>query len=130
MEVIPFLQKKGIRVSLFINPEEEDVQTAGELQADAVEIHTGRYAETEKESERELEVQRMRAAAKVGKEKGLWVAAGHGLNYNNIAPVSKILEIVEFNIGHSIIARAVFVGLENAVREMKQLLAPHPLNSY
>jgi pyridoxine 5-phosphate synthase len=120
---IPLLLKKGVRVSLFIDPNEEQVKIASELKSDAIEIHTGRYADAKSESDSKKELDRIVRASAMGKEAGLWVAAGHGLNYQNIGPVSKIAEIIEFNIGHSIIARAVFVGLEAAVREMKQLIS-------
>lgn len=124
-EFTPQLQKAGVRVSLFINPEEEDILRSAELGADAVEIHTGRYAEAA-DSKRgegaEEELRRIAQMALLAKEKGLWVAAGHGLNYTNLSAVAKIREIIEFNIGHSLIARSVFVGLERAVQEMKQLL--------
>lgn len=119
----PKLQKAGIRVSLFINPDPEDVSLSAELGVDAIEIHTGGYAEARDEDKIADELKRIVAAAEAGKAKGLWVAAGHGLNYANAAGVAKIREIVEFNIGHAIIARAVMVGLEQAVREMKALIA-------
>lgn len=115
------LQKAGVRVSLFINPDENDVLLSAELGVDAIEIHTGRYAEARSEEEAAEELRRIELAAKVGNAKSLWVAAGHGLHYTNTARVAKIREIVEFNIGHSIIARAVMVGMEAAVREMKIL---------
>lgn len=119
----PLLQKKGIRVSLFIDPDEESVDLASGLQVDAIEIHTGRYAEAKPGEETQGELKRIRVSAKRGNEKGLWIAAGHGLNYVNIKPVAEIKEIVEYNIGHSIMARAIFVGMEAAVGEMKKLVA-------
>lgn len=123
-EFLPLLQKKGIRVSLFIDPVEEQIQLAARLHADAVEIHTGLYAEAKKPEQAERELERIRRAAVLGKGLGLWVAAGHGLNYQNVQPVAGIPEILEFNIGHAIIARAFFVGMEAAVQEMKQLISP------
>lgn len=123
VELIPRLKKGGVRVSLFINPENDDVRLAAELQSDAIEIHTGRYAESRSEGEAEAELRRIASCARLGNELDLWVAAGHGLNYVNVQSVVKIREIVEFNIGHAIVARAVFVGMESAVREMKQLIA-------
>lgn len=122
-DFIPQLQKAGVRVSLFINPDESDVLLSAELGVDAIEIHTGGYAEARDEDEIAQELKRIVAAAEVGKSKGLWVAAGHGLNYANASAVAKIQEIVEFNIGHSIVARALMVGLEQAVREMKKLIS-------
>jgi pyridoxine 5-phosphate synthase len=124
-DFIPQLQKAGVRVSLFINPDEADVTLSAELKADAIEIHTGGYAEAaEARDEKRIaeEIRRIESAAKRGEEQGLWVAAGHGLNYTNAATVAKIREIVEFNIGHSIVARAVMVGMETAVQEMKKLI--------
>jgi pyridoxine 5-phosphate synthase len=123
-DYIPDLIKTGIRVSLFIDPEEEQVRWAAELKADAIEIHTGSYAEAKNDAARAAELERILRTARQGTAAGLWVAAGHGLNYTNIATVSAIPEIVEFNIGHAIIARAVFIGLDRAVAEMKKLLAP------
>lgn len=121
-DIIPKLQKAGIRVSLFINPDPEDVALSAELRSDAIEIHTGLYAEARTESAVGGELLRIAAAARLGKEKGLWIAAGHGLHYQNTAALARIPEIAEFNIGHSLIARALFVGLEAAVREMKKLV--------
>lgn len=122
-ELIPQLKKAGVRVSLFVNPDEKDIALSAELGADAVEIHTGGYADAPTEDDVARELKRIAVAAETAKAKGLWVAAGHGLNYANAAAVAKIREIAEFNIGHSIVARAVMVGLEQAVREMKALIA-------
>ncbi len=118
---IPLMQQKGMRVSLFIDPNMEQVKMARELGSDAIEIHTGLYAEAKNPEETQRELLRVRQAAVLGKELGLWVAAGHGLHYQNTRLVAEIAEIVEFNIGHAIVARALFVGLSAAVREMKQL---------
>lgn len=120
---VPLLQQKGVRVSLFIDPDPKQIEMAKELKSDAIEIHTGRYADARLPKEQEVELARIRAAAALGKKLGLWVACGHGLHYQNTAPVAEIPEIVEFNIGHSIMARALFVGMESAVREMKKLLS-------
>ncbi|HSA58092.1 MAG TPA: pyridoxine 5'-phosphate synthase [bacterium] len=120
-EFIPQLQKAGVRVSLFVNPDEGDIALSAELGVDAVEIHTGLYADARDEDAVAEELRRIAVGAEIAKAKGLWVAAGHGLNYANAAAVAKIREIAEFNIGHSIVARAVMVGLEQAVREMKAL---------
>ncbi len=122
-EVIPRLIQAGMRVSLFINPDEDAVALAADLKADAIEIHTGRFAEARSEEEGSLEFERIQAAARLGKKLGLWVAAGHGLHYENTARVAGIPEIVEYNIGHAIIARALFVGIESAVREMKAVIS-------
>lgn len=122
VQAIPEMIKKGVRVSLFIDPDLWQVEMAAELKADAIEIHTGSYADAKKPEDIDKELERIRQAAKRGHELGLWVAAGHGLHYQNTVQVAAIPEIVEFNIGHSIIARAIFVGLDQAVREMKKIL--------
>ncbi len=119
---VPNLQKSGIRVSLFIDPDEEQVRIAATLKTDAIEIHTGSYADA-KNGNTARELFRIEKAAKQAKEAGLWVAAGHGLNIQNIGPVAEISEIIEFNIGHAIVARAIFIGFEAAVREMKILIS-------
>jgi pyridoxine 5-phosphate synthase len=116
------LQDRGVRVGLFVDPERSQIESSKEVGAHAVEIHTGTYcnaAETAREREREA----VAAAATLARNLGLEVHAGHGLDYTNVSPIASIPEIVELNIGHSIIARAVIVGIEQAVREMKQLLA-------
>ncbi len=120
---VPLMQKHGVRVSLFINPDPKDVLLAAELKVDAIEIHTGSYADAKPGDAANRELRRIEAAAKLGHGHDLWVAAGHGLNYANTAAVAKIKDIVEFNIGHAIVARAVMVGLESAVSEMKKLIA-------
>jgi len=109
-------------VSLFVDPEKEQIEAAAEAQADLIEIHTGFYANTISEEEAREELEKIREAAKFGKSLDLGVNAGHGLNYLNIIPFREIKEIDEVSIGHAIIARAVFVGLENAVREMVRLV--------
>ena len=121
-EAVQRLQDRGIQVSLFIDPERTQIEASKEMGAHAVEIHTGTYcnaAETERERERDA----VAMAAAIAQSLGLEVHGGHGLNYDNVPPIASIPEIVELNIGHSIIARAVIVGIEQAVREMKQLLA-------
>jgi len=116
---VKILKAESIIVSMFIDPEPKQVEASKELGAQAIEIHTGRYCE---HNSRE-EFDRIKAAAKIAKDAGLHVAAGHGLNYDNAALVVKeVPDIAEYNIGHSIIARAVFVGLAQAVIEMKKLI--------
>jgi pyridoxine 5-phosphate synthase len=115
------LQASGVHASLFVDPEKNQIETAKEVGADAVEIHTGRYSNASAH-ERENERQAVAAAATFARSLGLEVHGGHGLNYENVLPITGIPEIVELNIGHSIIARAIIVGIEQAVREMKQLL--------
>ncbi|MEL0095072.1 MAG: pyridoxine 5'-phosphate synthase [Planctomycetaceae bacterium] len=119
--VVKRLQDAGISVSLFLDPEEAQISAASELQVDAVELHTGQYALTSGD-ERQHCLQELIASGKQIVENGMTVHAGHGLNYQNVIPVAQIENMVELNIGHSIIARAVFVGLTQAVREMKDLL--------
>ncbi len=115
------LHGAGIRTSLFIDPDQEAIRTAMDLGTDAVELHTGEYANT-RGSERREQLDRLSRAASFAHKSGLAVHAGHGLTYENVTPVAAIPEIEELNIGHSIIARAVFSGLEAAVREMGALL--------
>lgn len=122
--VVQKLKAAGIEVSLFIEPEGEAIDAAIALGADRIELHTGRYCEQVEQDTTSQELKRLKEAAQYGKEKGLFVAAGHGLNYDNIeALLREIPEIEEYNIGHSIVSRAVFVGLERAVEEMKELMA-------
>lgn len=111
------LQKKGILVSLFIDPEEGQIQAAKESGACFIEIHTGSYALSPKK-----EIEKIREACAYAKKIGLRVNAGHGLDYANVAEIVKIKEIEELNIGFSIIARSVFVGVRQAVKEMLQLM--------
>jgi len=115
------LQDRGIHVSLFVDPEEKQIETSKEVGADAVEVHTGTYCNAAG-AEREKERQTVASAVSLAYRLGLEVHAGHGLDYENVLPIAGIHEIVELNIGHSIIARAVVVGIEQAVREMKALL--------
>jgi pyridoxine 5-phosphate synthase len=111
----------GIRVSLFIDPERDQLDAAKAAGAPVVELHTGRYADTAGKKQA-AELARIADAAKYGQELGLVINAGHGLHYQNVKPIARIAEIVELNIGHSIIARAVFDGLGTAVLEMRRLM--------
>jgi pyridoxine 5-phosphate synthase len=115
------LALEGIRVSLFIDPDREQLDAARSAGAPVVELHTGAYADAE-ESEREAELRRVVDAAAYGDEIGLVVNAGHGLHYENVNAVARIPQIVELNIGHAIVARAVFDGFPAAVGEMKRLM--------
>lgn len=117
------LADAGVRVSLFIDAEEAQLEAAVEIGAPVVELHTGQYAEADNDAEYEHELARIAHAAEYGNRLGLQVNAGHGLHYHNTQAVAAIDGIIEFNIGHAIIARALFVGLEEAVYEMKALLA-------
>jgi pyridoxine 5-phosphate synthase len=112
---------QGVRVSLFIDPEPRQVEAAARVGAPAIELHTGAYAEAAGAAAA-TELERLLRCARLGAALGLEVHAGHGLNYHNVQPVAAIREIVELNIGHAIISRAVFDGLTAAVRDMKALL--------
>ena len=121
-EVCQRMAAVNSEVSLFIDPDIEQIKAAAEVGAPAIELHTGAYAEAKTPAERATELERIRAAVEVGCSLGLIVNAGHGLNYHNVEPVAAITGINELNIGHAIIARAVFVGLKDAVKEMKKLI--------
>lgn len=120
-EACASLRAKRIRVSLFIDPDREQLDAAAETGAPVVELHTGAYAEAT-DSGRAAQLHRVRDAARHAATLGLSVHAGHGLHYHNVQPVAAIAEIVELNIGHAIISRAVFHGLASAVSEMKHLM--------
>jgi len=120
--VVDLLHDGGIPVSLFIDPDSNQIKAAHRLSVDYVEIHTGRYANARRLKEEEAEFEAIAQAAKLAYKLGMGVSAGHGLNYRNVKRLTQIQEIVEYNIGHSIIARAVMVGLETAVREMKAII--------
>ena len=115
------LKDAGIRTSLFIDPVADSVRASADLGADAVELHTGEYANA-RGAERAEQRGRLARAAALGRSLGLAVHAGHGLTYENVVPVASIDEVEELNIGHSIISRAVFTGLERAVRDMADVL--------
>lgn len=121
-DAVALLRKAGLRNSLFIDPVEATVRASAELGADAIELHTGEYANASPGG-RPAELERLRQAAVLGRELGLAVHAGHGLTYENVTPVAAIAEIEELNIGHSVVSRAVFVGMERAVREMADLIS-------
>ncbi len=112
------LQAAGIRVSMFIDPEREQIDAASELGAEIVELHTGKLANAFTQKVEQQELERLREAAQRAANFKLQVNAGHGINYRNIALIHKIPHLVELNIGHAIVAHAVFVGFEIAVREM------------
>lgn len=121
-KVVKALRDGDIEVSLFIDPDLDQIRAAHRVDASAIEIHTGRYCEAPNAKERTKELGRIIEAAKTAKKLGLRVAAGHGLNYENVRPVVDIAEITELNIGHSIVGRAVLVGMERAVRDMIELM--------
>jgi len=120
-EATAILVAQGIRVALFVDPDARQLEAAVQIGAPVVELHTGAYAESAG-ARQATELQRLQVAARLGASLGLEVHAGHGLNYHNVQPVAVIAEIVELNIGHAIVARALFDGLPNAVREMRSLM--------
>jgi len=120
-EATAVLAGVGIRVSLFIDPDPRQIEAAAQIGAPAVELHTGAYAAAAG-ARRATELERLRVGARLGVGLGLVVHAGHGLDYHNVGPVAALTDIVELNIGHAIIARAVFQGLTQAVRDMKALM--------
>ncbi|HKT71971.1 MAG TPA: pyridoxine 5'-phosphate synthase [Steroidobacteraceae bacterium] len=120
-EATAALMSEGVRVALFIDPDPRQIEAAARIGAPVIELHTGAYAEASG-SEQAVELERLRRGARQGAALGLEVHAGHGLHYHNVQPVAAILEIVELNIGHAIVARAVFDGLRAAIREMKSLM--------
>ncbi len=119
---VDLLRQGGITVSLFLDPDIDQIKMAHRVGADYIEIHTGTYCEARTAEQRKSELAKIETAIKAGRKLGLGVNAGHGLNYNNIRPIVALGGIEEYNIGHSIISRAVLVGLERAVREMATLV--------
>ena len=117
------LSAAGIKVSLFIDPQPQQLAAARRCGAPLVELHTGRYAEVADAAGQAAELSRIRAAVAEGRELGLTVNAGHGLNLDNVAAVAALPGLAELNIGHALVARAVFVGLRTAVTEMVQAIA-------
>ena len=124
-KMIEFVKKMtdaGILVSLFIDPDEKQVKAAAKTSAQYIELHTGSYANAYGKSDEQKEFLRLKQAAELAQSFGLKVNAGHGLDYENVKRMHEIIGLEELNIGHSIISRAIFVGLENAVLEMKNLI--------
>ena len=120
VKTIGKLQDAGITVSLFIDPEPAQIETAASLSVPAVELHTGAYANAVKSAHKELQL--LAQAATFVHQAGLILNAGHGLTYRNVTPIAQLEGMEELNIGHSIVGRAVFVGMTEAVREMKNLI--------
>lgn len=118
------LAEAGISVSMFLDPEPRQIEAAAKLEADAVELHTGQYALAKPGRQQDAQCETLRQAGALVRQLGMTLHAGHGLTYRNVRPVAQIDDMHELNIGHSIIARALMVGLPRAVREMKRLL-PH-----
>ena len=121
VEAVRRLKDAAIRTSLFIDPDPESVRASLELGAEAIELHTGEYANA-RGAERHDQLGRLRRAAALGRSLGLAVHAGHGLTYENVAPLAAVEEIEELNIGHSIVSRALFTGMERAVRDMAEII--------
>lgn len=129
-DVCARLAEAGCRVSLFIDPDEVQIEAAKDVGAPVIELHTGTYAELEKPSEVAAELERIRHAAEYAHRLGLVVNAGHGLHYHNVQAIAAIKVIEELNIGHAIVAQAVFSGLPEAVREMKRLMVEARQQAY
>jgi pyridoxine 5-phosphate synthase len=120
--IVKTLAEGGIEVSIFLDPDLEQVKEAHKLDAQAVEINTASWADARDAKQRETALRRIVDAARLGRRLGLLVHAGHGLTYQNVTPIAALSELSELNIGHSIVSRAVLVGMERAVREMAELL--------
>jgi len=116
------LKDAGVRVSLFIDPDPAQIDAAKAVKAPVIEIHTGRYADAPDAARADEELAHIARAVQQGLDLGLQVNAGHGLNYHNVQPIAALAGVAELNIGHAIIARAIFTGLPEAVREMKRLM--------
>jgi pyridoxine 5-phosphate synthase len=121
-DAIDRIKEHDMKVSLFIDPQPENVDLALEVGSDMIEIHTGLYANTIDVSQKVIELEKIRQIANMAKELGIGVNAGHGLNYLNILPIANIEDIDEVSIGHAILAKAVFSGLESAVKEMIEII--------
>lgn len=121
-QAVARLAEHGIKVSLFIDADKEQIDAAVKSGSPFIEIHTGQYAEATTEEEQEAELAKLKEGIKYAHEQGLKVNAGHGLTYFNVKPIAAIPEIIELNIGHAIIARAAIDGLDKAVRDMKRLM--------
>ncbi|MDP6432898.1 MAG: pyridoxine 5'-phosphate synthase [Candidatus Scalindua sp.] len=126
-DIIKKFKDNDIYVSLFIDPDKDQIIASGEVGAQAVELHTGNYAnaKSEKQSTEMLEV--LKEGVKIAKDAGLMVNAGHGLTYKNTGPIVEGMDVEELHIGHSIVSRAIFVGIKRAVKEMKDIIYKHYL---
>lgn len=116
------LRNNGISVSMFIDPDPEQIELSKEFGADAVELHTGCYANAKPGEMQHAELLKLTEGGRLVRKLGMHLHAGHGLNYHNVLPIARIPDMKELNIGHSIVSRAVFVGMKEAVREMKDLI--------
>jgi pyridoxine 5-phosphate synthase len=124
-ETVPALQKAGIKVSLFIDPEPEQIRAAAELGAEMIELHTGTFALTTGDRH-QAEIVRLQAGAELGNQLGLQVNAGHGIHLENVKGLFSVKNLKEFNIGHTLVSRALFIGLRAAVAEMKVAMSGYP----
>jgi pyridoxine 5-phosphate synthase len=121
-KVVKTLRDLGISVSLFLDPDKRQIEEAARMKAAAVELHTGRYADAKSASARQDELEKLKTVGAMVRQLGMTLHAGHGLTYRNVRPIAQIEGMHELNIGHSIVARALMVGFEVAVREMKRLV--------
>ncbi|MFA5959441.1 MAG: pyridoxine 5'-phosphate synthase [Tatlockia sp.] len=121
-DAVKRLQQMGSEVSLFIDPDRHQIEAAAQAGAPVIELHTGCYADAQNEAEQQKELERIKEAAELAASLHLIINAGHGLHYHNVGAIAAIKVIHELNIGHAIIARALFSGLENAVKDMRQLM--------
>jgi len=124
--VVKRLHAADIVVSLFIEADQQQIKMAKQIGVEYIEIHTGHYADS-KGRQRQIQLEKIKSAVSFATSLGLGVNAGHGLDYQNVIPICKIKDIIELNIGYSIICRAVFVGLKQAVREMKEIIRRHSI---
>ena len=121
--IVTSLRESGLAVSVFVDPDFDQLKAVTKIDAGVIEINTGKYADAKSDELQSLELSKVVNAARAGRKLGLRVAAGHGLTFQNVTPITAIQEIEELNIGHSLVARAALVGMERAVREMKALLS-------
>ena len=128
-KIVGAMRESGLSVSIFVDPDFDQIKAVTKIGAEIVEINTGKYADAKTDELRALELNKVVNAARAGRKMELRVVAGHGLTYHNVGPIVAIAEIEELNIGHSIVARAVLVGLERAVREMKALMGDQTRHS-
>ena len=119
------LREGGSQVSMFIDPEEEQIQASAEVGADMIELHTGCFANSDKDR-KSREIMRLQAGARLGNALGLGVNAGHGINYGNVRELFEVPHLKELNIGHSIVSRSIVAGMEEAVREMMGIMGAYP----
>jgi pyridoxine 5-phosphate synthase len=124
-EIIKKFKDNNIYVSLFIDPDKEQIIASGEVGAQSIELHTGSYANADSEEQSAELLEVLKGGVKIAQDVGLRINAGHGLTYKNTGPIVEHLDIEELHIGHSIVSRAIFIGIEAAVREMKELIYKH-----